>query len=503
MMNAPSGVVLLPMFAGTDWDKMSLAASSSSSTSVARVTTKRLCMSLLSPEAMRRAVHGRGEHAKELLRQELFCQHLFFLGGVPRPCTQYAEECCRWHVNTPDRTVGDMKSTYQKIFETKFNEFFKGVYKQAPRKNGEKEGFTLREVIWLAAYSVRGGTIEPEDKPFEKLDSSTHKHLSFRRLRDGSVCILGDDERLILPYCFFYYLSHVDELEYQNIPEAEKAFLLVLRYLNLHVDHNVFNSGNSPWQQWELFGACFSALRINALLITSGAKEVSLSRIFEGAKINCTTDHMVRLRPMRVAQTEHKLCTSSPANIRLKNEADEINWVSTGVVVVNGENGKGVDIFYTLELQTPSKYLLVTDQRKRVQGQLDANKTIKEARINIGEALKEAGIEHVVVALFSMFTCVSLKLPQNSIAVTFEQHSGFHGALYQHPAASFCVRVNDDGVTALRGLFQTGAVNGADAIMQARMEGGIGSFEALLNISNTVVGAKLWNDAESLCIFSQ
>jgi hypothetical protein len=185
------------------------------------------------------------------------------------------------------------------------------------------------------------GTVAPDNKPFDKLSDNTLGHLSFRRLRDGSVCILGEDGRLGLPYCFFYYLSGADELKLTTLPEAEKSFMLVLRYLRLYVDHNVFNPGNSRWQQWELFGACFSALHINALLITSDAKKVRLSRIFEGAEDNLSADHMVNLRPMIVAQTEHKLHSSSPAKIRLKNEADDTNWVTTGVVVVNGDNGKG------------------------------------------------------------------------------------------------------------------------------------------------------------------
>ena len=468
-------------------------------------------MSLLSPEAMRGAVQGRGDRADELLTHELFCQHLFFLGGVPRPCTQYAEACRRWYVDHLDCDVGDLPKKYKSVFESKFAQFFSGVYMKAPRsENGEKEGFTLRELIWLVAHSVCGGTVREDYKPFEYLSGSERGHLTFRRLRDGSVCILDDDGRLGLPYCFFHYLSSVDVIEYSDFPDAEKAFMEVLQYLGKHVDHNIFHSTNSPWQQWELFGACYSALRINALLITSSNKEgvvtLPVSRIFEGAKVNLSGDHMVKLRPMRVAQTEHQLASSSPAVIHLKMEPRDTNWVSTGVVVINGDNGKGVDIFYTLELHdSPGKYLLVTDQRKRVKGGLDVSKAIKLARVSpgTGSALQEAGIKHVVTALFSMFTCCNtLELPLDSIAVTFEQHRNFHGALYQHPAASFCVRVNTDGVTALRRLFKTRSLDGANAIIQARAVEAIKCFEALEECLKAV-NTTLWGEAESLCIFSQ
>jgi hypothetical protein len=117
-----------------------------------QLATNRLSISLLSPEAMRKAVHGRGDHADELLTQELFCRHLLFLGGVPRPCTQYEEQCRLWHVANSQKDVGATKQKYDAIFTSKFNEFFSGVYMQTPRERGEKVGLTLRGLIWLAAY---------------------------------------------------------------------------------------------------------------------------------------------------------------------------------------------------------------------------------------------------------------------------------------------------------------------------------------------------------------
>jgi hypothetical protein len=319
--------------------------------------------------------------------------------------------------------------------------------------------------------------------------------------------VLGVDGRLDLPYCFFYYLSRVDSQKYNNakFPEAEKAFMQVLRFLGNMVDHNVFHPGNSPWQQWELFGTCFSALRINALLVTSPIGEpVSMSRIFYGAKTMLKEDFMIKLRPMTCALTKDCLTGSSKATMLLENEIEEVDWISKGKVLVNGNNGKGVDVFYALELvRPPGKYVLVADQRKRVQGCLDVEKTIEKARITPGRCLKEAGIEQVVVALFSMFTCTTLdRLPQNSIAVTYEQHKAYHGALHLHPAASFCVRVNNDGVTALSGLFEANFQDGAKAIIATRTKKPINSFKDLTKCLGSLAG-DLWSDAEDLCIFSR
>lgn len=134
---------------------------------------------------------------------------------------------------------------------------------------------------------------------------------------------------------------------------------------------------------------------------------------------------------------------------------------------------------------------------------IDVRGSIENARITPGTAQSEAGgIKHVVVALCSMFTFAPMdNLPSDSIAVTFGQHVAFHGALHQHPAASFRIRVNVDGVTALRGLFRASAQAGASMIAKGRKENPIASFDNL----KTLLGESaenLWEDADSLCIFA-
>ena len=252
MMTKHNSVVMLPMFAGTHWLKMSLAAS------IAAVSVQRVPMPLLNTEAMRKAVYGRGDGMKDLHRQDLFCRHLFFLGGVPRPCTEYASECLDWQKMNRGESPHSAKETYKNIFEEKFAEFFNYVYSTVPsdgssraNKRREKTRFTLRELIWLVAYSVNGATVTEEGTPFARIEESEIKHLSFRRLRDGSVCILGDDGRLQVPYCFFYYLSKVDKRSHR-LPPAEDAFMDALKYLGDFVDYNVFNPSTDPWQQFSL-----------------------------------------------------------------------------------------------------------------------------------------------------------------------------------------------------------------------------------------------------------
>lgn len=513
-MTKQNSVVMLPMFAGTDWSKMSSAASASSNAYATAVSTKRVPMPLLDTEAMRKAVHGRGDGMKELLLQDMFCRHLFFLGGVPRPCTEYADACLTWHDTNRDESPHLAKEEYKLIFDEKFGEFFDDVYSTVPndfpsdetpkakkKREREKKGFTLRELIWLVAYSVNGETVAGEDTPFARIEESKIKHLSFRRLRDGSVCILGDDRRLQLPYCFFYYLSKVDKRSHR-LPPAEDAFMDTLRFLGDFVDYNVFNPSNAPWQQWQLFGACFVALRINALCITSATNVSTLKKLFNGAQTNMS-NFTVRLRPMRVVQMNEPLNDSLPASILFKDYLRPVNWIKNGLVVLNGDNGKGIDIFYTLEVEeNPGNYVLIADQRKRVQGHLNIPEAINKARALL-QNNKWPDVQQVVVALFSMFTLRNLDdLPPNSIAVTFDQHKIFHGVLHLHPAASVCVRVNVDNQAALEGLFCKSARAGVQRIIQERSQGRlIGSFENLQSVLGNDAD-NLWGDAVDLCSFS-
>lgn len=370
-------------------------------------------------------------------------------------------------------------------------------------KRHKKTGFTLQELI--SSYSVQGKPVRDNVKPFRLLtnSSNSNQHLKFRRLRDGSVCLL-DDNRVFLPYCFFHYLSCQDlwEDEYNNLSEAEKAFMDTLDYLGRYVDRNVFDPSNAPWQQWEIFGACFTALRINAILITSENPNHKLSRVFYGASTNMF-DHEVILRPMRVVKAREKFSGTTPVSIHMEDEGREMNWVEKGLVVLNGENGKGIDIFYTLELAGNSdkkKYVLVTDQRERVHGCIDVKETIKKASITPGKFQKEAGVEHVVMALFSMFTLNDSLPPKHSVAVTNGEHEKYHGALYQHPAAAAWVQVNVEGVTALQGLFKTNSQDCAKRILAAR-EGGT-KFKSFSDLQQFLENASFFDGAESNCDFT-
>mmetsp|Transcript_19054 Transcript_19054/g.52211 ORF Transcript_19054/g.52211 Transcript_19054/m.52211 type:complete len:147 (+) Transcript_19054:879-1319(+) len=110
----------------------------------------------------------------------------------------------------------------------------------------------------------------------------------------------------------------------------------------------------------------------------------------------------VRLKPTRVVQMKGPLHDSSSASILFQDCAKPVHWIEEGLVVWNGGNGKGIDIFYMLEPDhNPGNNVLIADRRKRVRGHLDVPEAINNARAvlqNEVEHVDRGSFQHVPVA---------------------------------------------------------------------------------------------------------
>lgn len=102
---------------------------------------------------------------------------------------------------------------------------------------------------------------------------------------------------------------------------------------------------------WEVFGACFHAVRINSFLILAD-EIVSVSRLFEGGS-GGTDNTQVKLRPMEVFLTSDVLSNDLGEIVReAKNVQNSRRWIGAdtdsdvGVIVINGSGGAGVNIFF-------------------------------------------------------------------------------------------------------------------------------------------------------------
>jgi hypothetical protein len=415
------GIRLYPMFAGTDVSVMSIANSS-------KTETIRVPMTLLSASEIEEAVRA-SSMGSILLGYSPVRRHLFYFGGVARWATQYIEKLLARMEESKGNEVPSLdfiESAFRQIRQTYVHKWNQSILNQ---KLLEGTDFLL-----LAAYSVSGRSVGTYFK----------EKVSWTRLQDSSVCLIDDSDAVSIPYAMFHLIAKWNISDFNN--DAFQAFVLTLRSLIKKVDKLVYDK--APWQLWEVFGAHFHALRINALMIL-GSETVELSELFKGALVN-GCDQSVRLKPMQVIETEDKFNENLGDCVGLKGHQDEKrNWRQEGLVVLNGESGKGVDIFYCLDKPRKDGQIVITDQRKRISGALGASR--------VGSLVEKARIMSSVVCLFSCFTPSRFEhgnIPEDCCLVSYSQTRAYHGAMWVHPAASPCVNLNLASVSYLKMVFK-------------------------------------------------
>ncbi|EPZ34850.1 hypothetical protein O9G_001981 [Rozella allomycis CSF55] len=438
LINAINGVVASPV------DNIRIypmgACKNLSVVSILRTQSIRLPMSFLSVAEMERSIESI-PCGLNLLKQAAVRRHLFYLGGVPRWFTQYILTLVDKVSESVDKvpTIEQAKKAFQCTEAQYINEWGR------VRENGRRRHLEQIEFIKLAAYSFSGLKVV--------LNSKDIGNLSWAHL-EGSVCLINDN-CISIPYAIVRRIAGYDSIDFTD--RAVKCFIECLKGLVETVDKLMYEK--SPWQLWGVFGAYLHALRINALLII-GKDTVKVRELFEGALIN-GCDQEVKLRPMLVMETEDKLSSQLGSSVKRKGRVDEVHdYLQEGIVVINGENGQGVDPFFALE-STQGGYILINDQRKHDSGEQTVTNLIHKALI-------KPNIQHVSVTvipcLFSCFSSFSLtEIPKNSIVVSYPQSKAYHGSMWIHPAASPYINVNNTSITHLKNI-----LNGADVATAAR-----------------------------------
>jgi hypothetical protein len=155
---------------------------------------------------------------------------------------------------------------------------------------------------------------------------------------------------------------------------------------------------------------------------------------------------------MYVIETEDKFSEKLGDYVGMKGHYDEKrNWRQDGWVVLNGESGKGVDIFYCLDKSSEDGQIVITDQRKRVSGALGVSE--------ICLLVEKARIMSSIVCLFSCFTSSRFgheDIPKDCCLVSYSQTRAYHGSMWVHPAASPCINLNLASLSYLKMVFEGG-----------------------------------------------
>ena len=398
------GIRLYPMFAGTDYSVMS----------VPRYVTWQVPMGLLSAAEIEEAV-GALTVGPRLLEIPLVRRHLLCFSGVARWAVQYVEKLLYQMEKSESSEFPSLEDV-----ERAFNQIRQDYVEEWRTSITETCLLDSSDLLYLAAFSISGRRIGI---------TSFRNKVSWNRLRGSSVCVIDDYDRVSVPYALFRLVADWNPLDFSD--EACKAFILTMKSLVSKVDDFMYDKA-TPWQLWEVFGAHFYALRINALMIL-GDTEVPLCELFEGALIN-GCDQSVLLKPMEVIQTEDVFSQDLGEYVGIKGDCnDKRNWRRDGWVVLNGERGKGVDIFYSLDKSNRDGQIVVIDQRRAAsRGALAAswlNELVEKARVTPSS----------VVCLFNSLSSSRLDredIPKDSCLVSHAQTEAYYGALWVHPAAS-------------------------------------------------------------------
>ncbi|EGZ04335.1 hypothetical protein PHYSODRAFT_536652, partial [Phytophthora sojae] len=234
-----SSLVVLPMFAGTDLGVIAPDSIANSSYYV----TKRLPMTLLTLGQVLTSVESNANFAGFLRHTQVY-RHLFALGGVPRWVVDYLLGLKR--CSEPDTiTLKSIKMCFEGVWTT-YVDAYTGL-------------ISTHQLVRLAAYAVSGRQVRHQD--------AFDKQFKWSKLRDSSICVLNPSSStprvcdVRVPYALLQSIASSDDMT----SKAEIFFAAALSDIEELVDSELFV--REPWQSWEMFGACFYAARINALLV--------------------------------------------------------------------------------------------------------------------------------------------------------------------------------------------------------------------------------------------
>ncbi|KAJ3002138.1 UNVERIFIED_CONTAM: hypothetical protein HDU68_006433 [Siphonaria sp. JEL0065] len=411
-------------------------------------------MLLLSPTEVETAVSSVA-HGSSLLMQVHVRRHLFYLGGVPRWAFEYISLLLTKVVKKLETTGKDILSIEE--IEDSF------IMIKCQYVNGWGGHLTDVDFLKLSAYCVVGVSVEVSARVVGGV-KRTH----------SSRWLLTDDSQVLIPYSIFLRVGNMDP---QNYSESEGCFIMCVRELIDKVDAQVYDK--PLWALWEVFGAYFHALRINAMIIV-GRPVVKLSALFKGALV-CGCDEEVELLPTKVIEYDDKFGSSIGKEIGRKGRVlEKHDWLKEGLVVINGEDGEGVDIFFALKKKGQDRYIICLDQRKRVAGSQDLLSSARIFPAALGDVT-------VVPLLFSSLVSTNVKdLPSDAVVVTYAQLQSYHGGLWLHPASSPCVNVNRDPVSYIK-MVLTGTSQdiqrAANGLIEQREKR---SFETIESIADAV-----------------
>ncbi|KAJ3392737.1 hypothetical protein HDU84_003474 [Entophlyctis sp. JEL0112] len=452
-------VTLFCMLAGTDLNMTSVARTSHPNTirTPIRFLTLAESMKAISPYISR--------YHSAFVASEAFAQNVYYLGGVPRLLTEFAHVVVR------------MK--FEDLVGARFVAIRKSLL-----ANLKFVDLSISNMLTLLAISFSNTGVEsPKLCPFSESSLESVKTLSWNQMVSNGMCLIQDDGRVSMPFHMITQVLDRQERAGDGLNEFDLALLSSLRELASNVEaplHNV-----PAWLSWESFGAHFYCLRINSFLVL-GHKVVRLSDILRGAQFSSADfDTEVHIRIAKVFKSNEQYGPDMPRFISHKNASYiTVDWVDGRnlQVVLNGDDGPGVDIFFALKRKDGAGCIVVLDQRKRLSWQI----TKSSASTFISKIPRNPtflnDVENIV-GLMSIYSRISMDpVPNATFYVSTSESPHFHGTLFDHPGCSVTIDVNSSLKTSIQQLFRGTDQKRkelAERVIEHRKKGRIENFEHL------------------------
>ncbi|TPX44665.1 hypothetical protein CcCBS67573_g10402 [Chytriomyces confervae] len=308
----------------------------------------------------------------------------------------------------------------------------------------------------------------------------------------NGMCLIHNDGTLIVP---FHLVSHVLERQESGgdgLDEYELALLTSLKELSANGEIPLPNV--PAWLSWESFGAHFYCVRINSFLAL-GHKELLVSDILRGTRFKSAVfQTRVHIRVAKVFRSNEQYGPDIPRTITQHGAGyNAVDWTEGQYlqVVLNGDGGPGVDIFFALKRKNDPGYIVVLDQRKRLGSQI-TQLGLSAYLSKIPGKPKFMDNVDLVVGLMSNYSKIEVdEIPNSMFVASTSESSKFHGSLFDHPGCTIAIDVNSGLQTSIQQLFlgvQQKRDRIAESIIEHRKKGRIESFEQLASIVSELGG---------------
>lgn len=304
----------------------------------------------------------------------------------------------------------------------------------------------------------------------------------------SGICLLQDDDRVIVPFHLVPQALDRQLSENIHMNQFEKALLSSLNDLSFDVE--IPSSSVPSWLSWEAFGANFYCLRINSFLVL-GVSVLPLSYLLCGSQSGSNNfSASVHLRVAKVFPSNEKYGPDIPQNITRKNSSYvTVDWVDgeTLQIVLNGDDGAGVDVFFILKRADCSGYIILLDQRKRLGSNVThSNLSFFRSKLPSPPAfLREFNVD-LVFGLMSIYSQIIINpVPESTFFVSFKDSLYFHGTLFDHPGCSIAIDVNSALKISIGQIFQgtnKKRMELAERIISQRKKKRIENYDDLLSL---------------------